>query len=748
MNEPRVSICSQVLNNSEGLKTMVQSVVDQTFKDWELIIVDDASTEDLKAVVDTFNDSRIRLIRLDTNVGVPKGINLAMKEAKGEYLGMLASDELITPDKLETQVKYLDEHKGVDCVWGLPGKGQMGPRPLWEQSMLRAHNRSNERWLKDLLDIQAPIGGASLLMKRSVMEELGYMNESLTIFSDHELYCRFFKSGKTGVVLPYRWADEIKTAERTQREINSEKAESELAYVRSTHNLVFPKTTGKVTIGIPSFNHAKYLKDSIGSVLKQTYTDLEIMVLNDGGTDNFTDVMKTFDDPRIKVLAFPENMGVWEAHNQMAFRATGEFYVPFAADDILEPTFIERCLAEFQKNPWLEMVCSYNDFINEAGEPFNTKDNPMAVIPRMKTQSTREEMLAALHGGNLFHGPGMYRTKVISDVGGWQKEFKVIADYQMYLKLLQRESYQVIEEVLAHFRVDGKNLSLLDKDRAKELPWLYHEARKPYYRQLMKVIIATPFYELKGFSPYIQSLQQTLRLLTANGIDWRFMDLSGDSYVHRARNTMCDTFLEDPDATDLFFVDSDMSWDPEAFVKMCVLPEEIVGASYPVKNCWDAWTSIPMWHEENGVNVLKGRELPDGTAIIEAMVIAGGFMRIKRSALEKFRKHYPDLWYREGSSSPNNPAKQFTQFFGAESIDHQFYGEDHMFSKKMRDMGVKMFIYPNVDIVHWGYKNFPGNYDKFLRLKAKENEKIEVVEVDGGAKIIDTRTKAVRYQQA
>ena len=206
---------------------------------------------------------------------------------------------------------------------------------------------------------------------------------------------------------------------------------------------------------------------------------------------------------------------------------------------------------------------------------------------------------------------------------------------------------------------------------------------------------------------------------------------------------MCDTFLEDPDATDLFFIDSDMSWNPDAFVKMCLRPEEVIGGSYPVKNCWEAWTSIPMWQEEGGKNVLKGIELGDGTALIEALVIAGGFIRIKRSALEKFRKHYPDLWYREGSSSPSKPDKQFTQFFGAESINHQFYGEDHMFSKHLREMGMKLYIYPNVDITHWGYKNFPGNFDHYLRQKAEEGPAQVENPVDK-AHIIDTRTHPVR----
>ena len=449
------------------------------------------------------------------------------------------------------------------------------------------------------------------------------------------------------------------------------------------------------------------------------------MILNDGGTDDFNTVVQQFTDPRIKIMAFDENRGIWEAQNQMAFRAAGDFYVAFSADDTLEPTFLEKCLAEYAKDPWLEFVATQTDFMKEDKSEFNTPDNPMFAIQKA-VNLPREQMLGMLYSGNMYFGAGMYRTRVISDVGGWEKEYKVISDYQMYLKILQRERIHVIHENLTHTRVHGDNHSLLDQERANELPWLYAAAKKPYFKKLQRVVIATPFYELKGFSPYISSLQATCRLLTSSGIDWRFMELSGDSYVHRARNTMCDAFLADPDATDLFFVDSDMSWDPSAFVKMCLLPEEVVGGSYPVKNLWDAWTSIPHWQEENGMNVLKGRPLNDGSALIEAFVVAGGFMRLKRSVLERFREHYKDDWYREASSSPGVPEKRFTKFFGAESIDHQFYGEDHMFSRKLREMGAKMFIYPNVDIIHWGYKNFEGNYDKFLRKQA-EAQKIEKV---------------------
>jgi glycosyltransferase involved in cell wall biosynthesis len=481
------------------------------------------------------------------------------------------------------------------------------------------------------------------------------------------------------------------------------------------HPVQAPPKDGTITVGIPCYNHARYLADSIGSVLAQTRQVDEIIVLNDGSTDDFKTQILQFTDPRIRVMAFDENRGIDEAANQMAFRAKGDFFVFLAADDMMHPQYIEKCLKEFATHPWTEMVASQTGFIDAEGKPFNTVENPMFKIKRAQNYGSREEWLAAMHPGNHYFGIGMYRTLVLSEVGGWEKQYKVISDYQLYLKLLQREAIRIVEEPLTITRVTGDNKSLLSGKEAQELPLLYHEARKPFYRKMMKVMIATPFYELKGFSPYIRTLCETLRLLTAVGIDYHFQELSGDSYVHRARNTLCDLFLRDPDLTDLFFIDSDMSWNPEAFVQMCMLPDDVVGAAYPVKNKWEAWTSIPRFHHANGETHLQGRNLGDGTALIEAQVLAGGFLRIKRAALEKFKAFYPDLWYEEPTTDPANPNHRYTQFFGAESIDHKFYGEDHMFSKHLRDAGIRMFIYPNVDIVHWGYKDFAGNFDRFLK---------------------------------
>src|SRR6185436_1571664 len=133
---------------------------------------------------------------------------------------------------------------------------------------------------------------------------------------------------------------------------------------------------------------------------------------------------------------------------------------------------------------------------------------------------------------------------------------------------------------------------------------------------------------------------------------------------------------------DLFFIDSDMSWDAEGFIKMILVPEEVVGGAYPVKNKWDAWTSIPKLDAKtnDGTKRLRGRALPDGSHLIEAEVLAGGFLRIRRSALERFRSAYPNDWYKEPSTNPDEPERRYTKFFAAETVNGTFNGEDHYFS--------------------------------------------------------------------
>src|SRR2546430_2354699 len=316
----RVSVCTSVLNQSEYLKRMIESVRAQSFEDWELVIVDDGSIEDIEGEVRAFSDPRIRYHKFPSNRGIPHGMNWALTHALGDFVQPLSADEWIEKDKFKIQVKFLDENPNIGCVWGLPGKGEMGERPLWEQNFLKAHNRSREAWIRTLLNLEnIPIGGASMLLRKSIMEDIGVFNPQVFYCSDLEWFVRFFKK-YDGMVLPYRWADSDQPDTRltAPKPDSAEKFALDVKLVRSLHKVELPPTQGKVTVGIPVFNMAHFISEAIESVLSQTYQDFEILVLDDASTDNLAEVLAKY--PQIKLLKFDENRGTVQAINQMAAR--------------------------------------------------------------------------------------------------------------------------------------------------------------------------------------------------------------------------------------------------------------------------------------------------------------------------------------------------------------------------------------------------------------------------------------------
>jgi len=712
---PRVSICCSVLNQSEFLKDMITNIREQVFQDWELVLVDDGSTEDIASLVAEFKDERIKLHRFDENKGVPHGINWALEHATGEYVQPLSTDERLEPNKLLWQVGYLDDNPKVDGLWGLPQNGLLGQRPEWEQYALKAHNRSNEAWIRTLLRLEAvPIGGASMLWRASVLKSVGLFDPQFYTTSDLEWFVRFFEKGHKGVILPYRWAYCVDNPKALSKNVTTQDFARDMENVRKHHPLKPPKVMSKVTVAIPVRNMGKYIAETLRSVLGQTWEHFQVIVLDDASTDDTVDVVRRFNDPRITLYQIETNIGANAAQNQMLAMCDTPFFVVLAADDTIEPTFLERLIGEFVRDPWLEFVATQTDFIDMDGKPY-IADHPFKTIIKASNKA-RDQWLAHLYYGNNYFGAGMYRTQPIKDLGGWDTEVGCLGDYEMYLKLLQRENIHVIEENLVHTRIHESNSSILKtKEQQVKLRWDYKKIRDRYYQPRIKVILATPFYEMKGWSPYIVSMCNTIKILTMMGIEHEYWELSGDSYVERAKNTIMTKFLEDPDATDLFMIDSDMQWDAAAVAKLLHFPEEVVVGSYPQKNAWGKWTSLPVVKQDGDKTHPVGRVLPDGSALILADYLAGGFMRIKRSALEKFRDHFKDLRYHDVSADPSTPDREYICFSECITKGGLRWGEDRIFGQRLKEVGVQVFIYPNINFGHYGVKGWLGNFDTFLR---------------------------------
>jgi hypothetical protein len=138
---------------------------------------------------------------------------------------------------------------------------------------------------------------------------------------------------------------------------------------------------------------------------------------------------------------------------------------------------------------------------------------------------------------------------------------------------------------------------------------------------------------------------------------------------------------------------------------MLLYKEEIVGASYRMKNKWTDYVGVLKL--EDGVPT--GKLQKDGTALLAAERCAAGFMRIKVDALRKWSAAYPDL------SVNVKDGKKSTQFFSRIIVDGTIYCQDMAFSKRWRDIGGELWIDPNVSITHWGMVPHEGNLDAHLR---------------------------------
>ncbi len=110
---PRVSVILPVHNGMPDLRQAVECILVQTFRDWDLIIIDDASTDSTPEYLASLRDPRIRILRNLTNLGIARSLNRGISESSGEYMARQDADDYSYPSRIEKQVSYLDAHPRV-----------------------------------------------------------------------------------------------------------------------------------------------------------------------------------------------------------------------------------------------------------------------------------------------------------------------------------------------------------------------------------------------------------------------------------------------------------------------------------------------------------------------------------------------------------------------------------------------------------------------------------------------------------
>lgn len=190
-----VSVIIPVFNRITYLTRAIESVLSQTHRYFEIIIIDDNSLEDIKTIIDKFHDNKIIYIRNNKNMGVSYSRNIGIKRSKYDLIALLDSDDEWLPKKLEFQIKYLKEHPEYDIVhteeiWIRNGK-RVNPKKKHQKSGGDIFERSLE------LCLMSP---SSILLKRSVFDKHGLFDETLPVCEDYDMWLRILAFEETGYI--------------------------------------------------------------------------------------------------------------------------------------------------------------------------------------------------------------------------------------------------------------------------------------------------------------------------------------------------------------------------------------------------------------------------------------------------------------------------------------------------------------------------------------------------------------------
>ena len=492
---PLVSIVIPVYNGSNYVREAIDSALEQTYDNIEILVVNDGSTDNTEKIVKTYGE-KLRYFYKE-NGGVATALNLGIKEAKGEYISWLSHDDMYYPNKIENQISYLKKFKDNKKII------------LYSDYYVidLVSNNSHEYVMHQNLDdsgtktgnlkllFKADLHGCSLLIPKECFEKVGYFDEKLKTTQDYDLWFKFIDQGylfkyvnKTlistrrhpmqgtlnSVDLCEYEIEELytKAVNLFKKEINclnyqdfqeldgflEEKGLKKLLKNFENYgdndtdicnpNVAKDKFNPMVSIVIPVYNGSNYVIEAINSALAQTYKNIEIIVVNDGSTDNTDKIVKSYGN---KIRYFKKkNGGTSSALNLGIKNMKGQYFCWLSHDDTYYPQKTEKQIAVLSNLENKETIMmSELDGINEKYEKiYETK-----YIENIRQYPSRERSRIYPVLYNQTHGCTlMIPYACFQKVGMFDEKSLVAQDFEFFYRAFSKFPHKLVPEVLVTAR--------------------------------------------------------------------------------------------------------------------------------------------------------------------------------------------------------------------------------------------------------------------------------------------------------
>lgn len=206
--------------------------------------------------------------------------------------------------------------------------------------------------------------------------------------------------------------------------------------------------SSKVSIVLPVYNVRRYLTQSIESCLTQTHRSIEILVVDDGSTDDVRGTLRAYDDPRIHLLRHNNNRGIAEALNTGFAAARGDFLTWTSDDNYYHPRAVEDMVGFLQTYQGIDFVYAEMSIIDE--DPVGRQSRMWEVKPPEWLWARESNAVGACF---------MYRRRVFDELGGYDPNAFLVEDYEYWLRVARQFRMQRLFKPLYYYRYHGESLT-------------------------------------------------------------------------------------------------------------------------------------------------------------------------------------------------------------------------------------------------------------------------------------------------
>lgn len=207
-----------------------------------------------------------------------------------------------------------------------------------------------------------------------------------------------------------------------------------------------------------AYNSEDYISEAIKSMLDQTFSDFELLIINDGSTDHTVEIIETFNDHRIRLVHNDKNRGLTYTRNVALTEARGAYIAILDSDDIAINNRLELQYNFFQQHPEYVLCGGHGIFIDQQAERIDSSNLTVPIgIEKIK--------MMLLFGNTFVNSSVMYRTTVFQELNGYQ-DYAPAEDYELFIRMAEKYPVGNLDEILVKYRMHENNISLLKRETA------------------------------------------------------------------------------------------------------------------------------------------------------------------------------------------------------------------------------------------------------------------------------------------